>query len=59
MDNEPHKTPEDAVIDAWCVEGPAPGFHRQWVRRLAREWPTLADALDALTESRDREPPRR
>ena len=40
--------PVQAVIDAWTVEGPVPEYHRAAQDRLRRDWPVLADALDAL-----------
>jgi hypothetical protein len=39
------------VIAAWTSPGPVPEYHAQWVERLRREWPTLANALDALAAS--------
>lgn len=38
-----------AVIDAWLIEGPHPKVHQQAKDQLAREWPTLYRALEALT----------
>lgn len=45
-------TPElQAVIDAWNIPGPMPEYHRAAQRRLHIEWPTLAQALEALAEA--------
>ena len=38
----------EAVADAWVVEGPVPEAHRKAQELLRREWPVLAEALDAL-----------
>jgi hypothetical protein len=37
-----------AVIDAWTVKGPKPKIHDDAVARLRKDWPRLADTLDAL-----------
>lgn len=37
------------VMEAWTDPGPAPGYHRQWQELLRGNWPTLANALDALS----------
>lgn len=38
----------DRVIDAWTNTGPNPDFHRRAQNELRRNWPVLANALDAL-----------
>lgn len=43
----------EAVKRAWLVEGPAPEFHRRWKNRLRSEWPSLADAVEALVRASD------
>lgn len=37
-----------AVINAWTVEGINPRHHRVAQARLRKEWPTLANAIEAL-----------
>jgi hypothetical protein len=36
------------VADAWTVAGPHPDIHRAAQIRLGRDWPRLAQALEAL-----------
>jgi hypothetical protein len=36
------------VHDAWTHPGPRPDYHRQAQDTLRRQWPRLANALDAL-----------
>lgn len=38
----------EQVVHAWTVEGPSPTYHRDAISRLRLDWPTLANALDAL-----------
>lgn len=38
----------EAIRRAWRNPGPRPDFHRDMQAKLRREWPTLANALDAL-----------
>jgi len=38
------------VISAWTVPGRVPAYHKAWQDRLRKEWPVLANALDALAE---------
>lgn len=38
-----------AVLNAWTNAGPQPDQQRAAMAKLRREWPTLADALDAAT----------
>ena len=40
-----------AVTDAWIYPGPNPTHHFAMQQTLRREWPVLAQALDALTHS--------
>lgn len=40
-----------AVAKAWSEPGVAPAYHRQAQRKLAREWPVLAEAVKALVEA--------
>lgn len=37
----------ERIVQAWHVPGPVPGYHRAWQERLRRDWPALANALDA------------
>lgn len=36
------------VLLAWVMEGRSPTYHRKKKAQLRAEWPSLADALDAL-----------
>jgi hypothetical protein len=40
------------VIDAWKIPGPVPAMHAEAQRRLRREWPALAQAIEALAAER-------
>lgn len=44
----------ERVIDAWVIKGPVPAYHDKIKNKLRREWPTLAKALDELTEEEGR-----
>jgi hypothetical protein len=46
----------DAVVNAWLVPGPAPGFHRRSQAKLRQEWPTLANAVVELARFRRQGP---
>lgn len=37
------------VINAWVVQGPAPWVHDGAIRKLHKEWPTLAKAVEKLS----------
>lgn len=37
-----------AVVQAWTVPGRRPDIHRAAQDKLKREWPTLAEAIEAL-----------
>lgn len=39
---------------AWLDAGPVPSFHRKAQARLRKEWPSLAEPVEALAKSRDR-----
>jgi hypothetical protein len=39
------------VHTAWTDHGKAPSYHKTMRAKLHREWPTLATALDQLTEA--------
>lgn len=43
-------TEEDVtrILDAWNRPGPVTWYHEDAKRRLRREWPTLANALDRI-----------
>jgi len=43
-------TAVDDVVKAWIVKGINPQVHDEMKRRLYRDWPTLASALDALLD---------
>jgi hypothetical protein len=43
-----------AVAAAWTVKGPKPKIHDDAVARLRKDWPRLADTLDALVEAEER-----
>lgn len=45
-----------AVLNAWTNAGPQPDKQRAAMAKLRREWPTLADALDAATGTRPSAP---
>lgn len=38
----------EAVVSAWQNAGPVPAYHYAMKSKLFREWPTLAEAVDAL-----------
>lgn len=38
----------EAVVAAWQNHGPVPEYHYAMKSKLFREWPTLAEAVDAL-----------
>ncbi|MCJ7726664.1 MAG: hypothetical protein MUP76_09800 [Acidimicrobiia bacterium] len=40
-----------AVEYAWNVEGPAPEYHRAAQKKLHRDWPRLAQAVEAMASS--------
>ena len=40
---------EREIVEAWRNEGPRPDFHREMKAKLYREWPTLAVAVERLT----------
>lgn len=40
----------EAVVRAWTDAGPAPTLHKAAIRRLHSEWPTLAQAIQALVD---------
>jgi hypothetical protein len=42
----------EAVIYAWTIEGQHPPTHNAAKEKLRREWPTLANALDALAREK-------
>lgn len=41
----------EQILDAWTVEGPVPGYHRDQQAALRRHWPNLAQALDAASRT--------
>lgn len=43
-----------ALIDAWENPGKRPDIHRAWQRKLRREWPTLAKAIEQFIEGEKR-----
>lgn len=40
----------DTVLKAWTDPGSHPDYHRGMQRKLRKEWPVLAQALDQLEE---------
>ena len=38
----------EAVVRAWTEAGPRPDLHRRAQRRLRKDWPTLAAAIERL-----------
>lgn len=42
----------ERILDAWTKPGTHPVFHLKWQDRLRKEWPVLAQALDAATKGR-------
>ena len=40
-----------AVILAWLKPGPRPDIHAEAKRRLHKEWPTLAEAVQRLVDT--------
>ena len=40
---------EREIVEAWTNEGRMPSFHREMKAKLYREWPTLAVAIERLT----------
>lgn len=41
-------SPADAVVAAWQVTGPVPGYHRAMQEQVREAMPLLARALDRL-----------
>lgn len=46
-----------AVLAAWRVPGSHPDHHRGMQRQLRRDWPVLAQALDAMADAAVTAPP--
>ena len=40
------------ILNAWTEPGPRPAIHLEAQRKLRKEWPALANALDALAQKR-------
>lgn len=41
-----------AIKEAWMSPGPVPEYHEQIKEKLRKEWPVLANALEALEKLR-------
>lgn len=41
------------LIEAWKNAGPNPHYHRQMKMRLAKEWPRLHNAVEALVKKHE------
>lgn len=43
-----------AIVEAWTNQGPVPSYHRSVKRRLRRDWPVLATAIEHFVADRQR-----
>lgn len=47
--SKPSLTPEEqAIVNAWLVEGKVPKYHQQQIARLRHDWPVLHLAITRL-----------